>query len=165
MFRPFGDRYPHGDPDADKSKWLPICHDHHDDQKKWRSAMFMPKWAARPDRFAVTDVRIENVQDISEQDAIAEGVEPLFSKDEISAGGRYRPELDLDPMPYANYLWHGHTGVTQKQVDNWPHQFSGYNLARNSFSSLWASINTEPGTRWADNPFVFAYSFRRIQPA
>ena len=42
--------------------------------EKRLTAMFMPKWAART-WLEITEVRIERVQDISEDDAIAEGVE------------------------------------------------------------------------------------------
>ena len=34
----------------------------------------MPKYVARPERFEITDIRVERVQDISEEDAIAEGM-------------------------------------------------------------------------------------------
>lgn len=39
---------------------------------KWRSPMFMPRWAARL-VLRITEVRVERVQDISERDAQAEG--------------------------------------------------------------------------------------------
>ena len=31
------------------------------------------------------------------------------------------------------------------------------------YAALWDSINTRAGTRWADNPFVFRYEFRRTE--
>lgn len=42
---------------------------------RWRSSMFMPRWASRI-LLEVTNTLIERVQDISQQDAIAEGAPP-----------------------------------------------------------------------------------------
>jgi hypothetical protein len=47
---------------------------------KWRSGRFMPRWASRL-TLIVTDVRVERLQDISEVDALAEGVDRIHYPD------------------------------------------------------------------------------------
>lgn len=36
-------------------------------------------------------------------------------------------------------------------------------VAQLCYSHLWDSINTKPGTRWEDNPWVWVYTFRRVE--
>lgn len=55
---------------------------------KWRSPLFMPEWAARS-ICEVTGVRVEQVQDITEEDAIAEGAEPENAQVNCE-GGAYK---------------------------------------------------------------------------
>jgi hypothetical protein len=122
---------------------------------RWRPSIHMPRRASRI-TLEITEVRVQRLNEISEEDAIAEGIDPLFSPAEVKA----RPELHHDPMPWRNYLWHGDIGrgITAKQSAAWRHQYSSYEVPSGSYSSLWESINGA----WAQNPWVWAVSFRRV---
>lgn len=89
------------------------------------------------------------LQEMSPADAIAEGIAPLFSRDDIHVP-RYRAEFDLNPMPYRNYLWPTDGG------------FSSYSNPVESYASLWDSIN-EGDFKWEFNPEVSAYQFKLLE--
>lgn len=101
---------------------------------RWFPSIFMSKKHCRI-YLEVIDVRVERVQDISEKDAIAEGVERdiLFK------------ESDLKREYYKDYLsdkiWWGNATL--------------------SFKSLWSSINGEHN--WLENPHCWCVSFKRIK--
>lgn len=110
---------------------------------KWGPSIHMPRWASRM-WLAVTEVRVERLQDISEADAIAEGIEP----------GRH-PDTG-EPEGWRDYETI-HAG-RHKGCDH-PHAFVPYDNPWRSYASLWDELHTEPGTRWTDNPWVVAVSF------
>lgn len=104
---------------------------------KWRPSIFMPKWACRL-WLELTDVRVERLQEITEADAIAEGVKvcPNMNGREGTTG----------------YVWPGS-----------PYDLSGlcHSSAITAFSQGWESINGADS--WADNPWVWVLTFRRIE--
>lgn len=105
----------------------------HGDWTKPRPSIHMPRWASRI-TLEITGVRVERLQEISEADAIAEGIEPHY------AGW----------MPYGTMFYEA-DGVTPANYFRDP---------RDSYRTLWNSING-PGS-WDANPFVWCIEFRRI---
>jgi hypothetical protein len=102
----------------------------------WRSPIHMPRWASRI-TLEITDVRVERLQDISEADAIAEGVR----------GYPFRPE---DGWPICTgYMVGDDDGKTTLH----PKPQDPYRL-------LWESING-PGS-WDTDPWVWVIQFKRI---
>ena len=83
-----------------------------------RAAMHMPRWASRL-TLTVTEVRVQRLQDISEADARAEGVEPQIAPS-IAAG--FADAFRLTHMPhksaYAN-LWNTLHGPGAWEVNPW----------------------------------------------
>lgn len=101
---------------------------------KLRPGMFMPRWASRI-TLEVTGVRVERLQEIGENDAMAEGVERVV----VGDGWRRYCDTALELA-----------GVTPCET------------ARCSYESLWESING-PGS-WAANPWVWVVEFKRLTP-
>ncbi|CAN5766758.1 hypothetical protein BH09PSE5_BH09PSE5_08420 [soil metagenome] len=103
---------------------------HHVDASRVR-ARNMPRWASRI-TLEITDVRVERLQDISEADAIAEGIEPM-------------PCAVPDTRLWKNYT----------PGNGWTPSLA---IPRNSYATLWDSINGPDS--WSGNPWVWCVSFR-----
>ncbi len=99
-----------------------------------RPGIHMPRWASRL-TLHVTNVRVQRLQEISEADARAEGIEPR----------EIRPVHDIDQP--AETWWFG--------TEN------GRASAKSAFRDLWDSLNAERAP-WASNPWVVAVSFRPV---
>lgn len=97
----------------------------------WRSPIHMPREFSRI-TLRVTDVRVQRLQDISEEDAVAEGIRLMRD-----GGGTWVGREGPGPM-----------------VTPWP-------TAREAFSDLWDTINAKRGHPWESNPWVVAISFER----
>nr|WP_278520604.1 hypothetical protein [Brucella anthropi] len=102
-----------------------------------KPSIHMPRWASRL-TLNVTDVRVQRLQDISEADAIAEGVEPLH-------GGWF-------PYGISTFM------TTIQDGREVPAQHC--TSARDSFRMLWEHINGKGS--WDANPWIIAYTYRVI---
>ena len=99
----------------------------------WKPSIFMPKAACRI-FLEITDVRVERLHDISEDAAIAEGIQ------------KYGPFGEYKGSPHPN-------GGAMA--------FRAYGKAARAFQDLWESINGEGS--WKANPAVFVYEFKRVE--
>lgn len=101
---------------------------------KLRPSIFMPRWASRI-KLNVTRSRVERLQDISEEDAEAEGCNKEWYHNEAGSG-------DLWPCPYCDgFQVHPalgeNLGVTEVDCTD-------CNTSRKMFMHLWDSINARP---------------------
>lgn len=106
---------------------------------KWKSSLFMRKEYART-WLECTGIRCERLQDISEADAIAEGIKlnSLFEQYECPVCGNGK-----------------HLGSHLICDDGF------FSHAKDAFASLWHKINGFDS--WVANPWVFIYEFKRIE--
>lgn len=88
-------------------------------ESKWTPSIHMPRWASRLS-LRVTDVRVERVQDISEEDAIAEGVTPrAFGEQPIAGDARGRTHATHPYVAAFAEVWDGIYGDAGWAADPW----------------------------------------------
>ncbi len=99
-------------------------------------SIHMPRWASRL-TLLVTDVRVQRLQEISEEDAIAEGI----------GSHEFYPD---EGFPLSV----GYTHVVPDDGKSvlWP-------TAKEAFEKLWDSLHTDKGKRWQDNPWIYTPTF------
>lgn len=85
---------------------------------KWRPSIFMPRWASRI-TLEITGIRVERLQDISEDDARAEGI----TDGGCLNCGEHEPCGCSDPTPDARdaycYLWEQINGTGSWAANPW----------------------------------------------
>jgi len=107
----------------------------------WRPSIHMPRWASRIS-LEITGIRVERLQDISEEDAIDEGLKAITKDGKLIKYGI----PDRDGYPGADdFGW------------NWGDWDKSPVLA---YKRLWQSINGKGS--WDLNPFVWVIEFKRI---
>lgn len=127
---------------------------------RWRPGIHMPRWASRL-TLIVTDVRVERLQEISEADALAEGVirqDP--TPDDEDWNLRWSAEQGLAPEPMSP-VWLA-PGTRQDYGPRRDEPLWGP-TPEFAFRLLWDSLNASRGFGWDANPWVVAISFDVIQ--
>ena len=99
---------------------------------KWKPSIFMPKEACRI-RLKITDISADKLQDISEEDAMAEGINKIDGK---VIGYPFGV-----PFNYSNGL-------------------ANYTTAIEAYQALWQSINGKGS--WDKNPWIWKITFEKL---
>ena len=114
-----------------------------DDLIKWRPSIHMPKEAARI-FLRVTDVRVERLQDMTEDDAHAEGTQGCPWTHVV---------YQYDP---PEQCWN----TDDCPVNNW---YCEHSLQDIFGRDIWDAIyGDDPKHKWDANPFVWVFTFERI---
>ena len=108
----------------------------------WKPSIHMPHWASRI-TLEVVSVRVERLQDISEADAIAEGLSSWSKDGNLTKWGI----ADKDRLPGND-----DDGWQWKEWETDP---------RLAFRRLWEAING-PGS-WEANPHVWVVEFKKVE--
>lgn len=106
---------------------------------RWRPSIHMFRWMSRI-QLEVLSVKVERVQDITEEDVIAEGIKGFLYQYGTAGGGWKR-------MAYPAF----------------PDKEGGFSTARQAFEALWDSINKKRGFGWDVNPWVWVVEFKVIE--
>ena len=107
----------------------------------WKSPITMPRWASRI-LLEITDIRVERLQDISEADAVKEGIKEFrinCSRDGIKTAYRDYSDVHNDVVTLNN--------------------------PTASFRTLWDTLNAKKGYPWSSNPWVWVVEFKVVEVA
>jgi hypothetical protein len=109
---------------------------------KWKPSLFMPKEACRI-FLRIKSIKVERLQDISEEDIKKEGVQMP-----VSHRGNTLFVLGKDNSALS---------FLGNNTKSW----TAYDVWKAHWAELWCKINGR--TSWDSNPYVFAYEFEHIE--
>ncbi|MDQ7818714.1 MAG: hypothetical protein RDU14_16935 [Melioribacteraceae bacterium] len=106
---------------------------------KWKPSIHMPRNLSRI-QLEILNIKVERVQDITEEDAMKEGMQIPVTEIEgkikpiVQVSGKYLPLHYGDPYKYKSH-----------------------------YAALWDGLNFKRGYGWSVNPFVWCIEFKRIK--
>lgn len=114
----------------------------------WKPSIHMPKEASRIWAM-IEEIRVERVQDISEADAKAEGVEEAIIYDESYPNDKSKSISFF--KSYITDYWGAFGNIAGDREEN-------HDAAKKSYQTLWISINGQAS--WDTNPWLWVIKYR-----
>ena len=113
----------------------------------WNNKMFV-KADLMPHQIRITNIRLERLQDISDEDCLAEGIRRWEDEEEYSTSSSVRKSIgDLKAAGYEAYAIPGY--------------WDCYTSPKKAYAALIDKISGK-GT-WEKNPWVFVYDFELVK--
>lgn len=126
--------------DDGKTAWYRADGETYNAGLPWRPSIFMPRWASRI-TLEITGVRVERLNEISTEDAIAEGTPVTWGDWRGQAPEWALRSIGPEYGSPGSHLWDNRTTVK-------------------NYGLLWESINGAGS--WAANPWVWCIEFKRL---
>lgn len=127
--------FPDLDPYHPYQGWVELPLKYH---KGWNNKMFVNN-GLMPHQIQITDIKIEQLQDISEEDCLKEGIQEVY------------PYIDRNPEDKVRTFQYFKDGKIRHRISPAPVCFS------------YLINDVEGKGTWESNPWVFAYSFKKIK--
>lgn len=127
---------------------------HLNDEAGWNNKMFV-RADLMPHRIRITGIKVERLQDITDDDCLKEGIDDDFADGAL---------LYWWPVPHEGITWEEYKRRTAELSCHIRNGKSGeyfWDTPQKAFASLIDRISG-PGT-WQNNPYVFAYSFKLVK--
>jgi len=127
---------------------------------RWRPSIHMPRWASRI-TLEVTGVRVERLQEITEEDAVAEGVKPETREKAYTIVCRGGGTFEVSSLHERGVPAVGDASPFGEVTHVEPIPEKVLMSAREVFRLLWMKINGRAS--WYANPWVWVVEFRRVE--
>lgn len=113
---------------------------------KSRPSIHMPRWASRIN-LEITGLRVERLREISEADAVAEGVDAVSMAD-------FPRQATMSRRADFAQLWDSINGKPRKSSMS----------PKKRAATVAATEKTKPLYSWASNPWVWVIEFKALEP-
>lgn len=129
---------------------------------RWTPAIHMPRWASRL-TLEITEVRVQRLGEISEEDAVAEGIR-VRPGDDLSHG-----KVGYQGCYPGLYHMAAGDGLCCCSAVKPPRTDVRYGTRLSpplcAFREIWDSINARRDYSWESNPWVWCIAFRVLPPS